>query len=74
MYPIFPSSPQDNRHHLQALRHFYVFALETRLLQAKDIDTGAYVKIDVEVEIQQGDGSKQILHLKTPEIINGSIL
>lgn len=45
VYPIFPSSPQDNRHHLQALRHFYVFALETRLLQAKCIDTGAFVNL-----------------------------
>jgi anaphase-promoting complex subunit 1 len=32
VYPMFPSSPQDNRHHLQALRHFYVLSLETRLL------------------------------------------
>jgi anaphase-promoting complex subunit 1 len=31
-YPIFPSSPSDNRYHLQALRHFYVLAIETRLL------------------------------------------
>jgi len=31
-YPAFPSSPSDNRYHLQALRHFYVLAIETRLL------------------------------------------
>lgn len=31
-YPILPSSPSDNRFHLQALRHFYVLAIETRLL------------------------------------------
>ena len=31
-YPILPDSSSDNRHHLQALRHFYVMAIETRLL------------------------------------------
>ena len=32
LYPVFPSHPNDNRYHLQALRHFYVLAIETRLL------------------------------------------
>lgn len=40
LYPVLPSSPNDNRHHLQALRHFYVLAIETRLLQVKDVDSG----------------------------------
>lgn len=31
-YPIFPTNPSDNRFHLQALRHFYVLAIETRLI------------------------------------------
>lgn len=73
VYPIFPTSAQDNRYHLQALRHFYVFALETRLLQAKDIDTGLFVNIEVDVEILSGD-SKKTIQIKTPEIINGQII
>ena len=32
VYPVFPETPQDNKYYLQAMRHFYVFALETRLL------------------------------------------
>ena len=44
-YPIFPKAPSDNRFHLQALRHFYVMAIETRLLQSKDIDTRKFVNI-----------------------------
>lgn len=32
VYPIFPATPADNKFHLQALRHFYVLAVETRLL------------------------------------------
>ena len=51
-YPILPSNASDNRFHLQALRHFYVLAIETRLLQAKDIDTGKFVNIDVIVKVR----------------------
>lgn len=28
IYPYFPNSPSDNKYHLQALRHFYVLAVE----------------------------------------------
>lgn len=51
-YPILPSSAADNRFHLQALRHFYVMAIETRLLQARDIDTGKYVNVEVSVKVR----------------------
>ena len=51
LYPIFPSSPNDNRYHLQALRHFYVLAIESRLLQARDIDTGEFLNIQMNVEV-----------------------
>ena len=53
VYPIFPASPSDNRHHLQALRHFYILALETRLLQARDIDTGKYVNLEVSLLVRE---------------------
>ena len=51
-YPILPTSASDNRYHLQALRHFYVLAIETRLLQAKDIDTGRFVNVEVSVKVR----------------------
>lgn len=51
-YPILPSSAADNRFHLQALRHFYVMAIETRLLQARDIDTGKFVNVEVSVKVR----------------------
>jgi len=28
IYPHFPNSPNDNKYHLQPLRHFYVLAIE----------------------------------------------
>jgi anaphase-promoting complex subunit 1 len=47
LYPVFPSTPSDNRYHLQALRHFYVLAIETRLLQARDVETGDFVTVPI---------------------------
>ena len=74
-YPILPNSPGDNRFHLQALRHFYVMAIETRLLQARDIDTGKFVNIEVEVSVKdEATGAILKLVQHTPNIINGSIL
>lgn len=50
IYPKFPSSSADNRHHLQAFRHLYVLALEKRLLVTKDADTKELVHVNIEVE------------------------
>ena len=74
-YPILPNSPGDNRFHLQALRHFYVMAIETRLLQARDIDTGKFVNIEVNVTVKdEATGAINKIVQHTPNIINGSIL
>jgi anaphase-promoting complex subunit 1 len=58
LYPVFPNTPNDNRYHLQALRHFYVLAIETRLLQARDIDSGEFVNIQVDVEIEEKESGE----------------
>uniref|UniRef100_A0A1B6C0L0 Uncharacterized protein n=2 Tax=Clastoptera arizonana TaxID=38151 RepID=A0A1B6C0L0_9HEMI len=40
-YPKFPTHSNDNRYHLQAFRHLYVLASESRLLLPRDIDSGS---------------------------------
>lgn len=40
IFPKFPMSSNDNRYHLQAFRHLYMFAVEPRILLPRDIDTG----------------------------------
>ncbi|XP_054263292.1 anaphase-promoting complex subunit 1 [Macrosteles quadrilineatus] len=40
-FPKYPTHSNDNRYHLQALRHLYVLAAESRLLLPRDIDTGS---------------------------------
>jgi anaphase-promoting complex subunit 1 len=32
LYPVFPKEANDNRYHLQAIRHFWVLAIESRLV------------------------------------------
>jgi len=52
LYPKFPTHSNDNRYHLQALRHLYVLACEPRLLVPVDAVTGTreYAHVDVEYE------------------------
>ncbi|CAG9324816.1 unnamed protein product [Blepharisma stoltei] len=50
IYPKFPATSADNRHHLQAFRHLYVLALEKRLLVTKDADTKILAHVPIEVE------------------------
>ncbi|XP_023031148.1 anaphase-promoting complex subunit 1 [Drosophila willistoni] len=38
-FPKFPIHSNDNRYHLQALRHLYVLAVEPRLFLPRDIDS-----------------------------------
>lgn len=43
LFPKFPNHSNDNRYHLQALRHMYVLAVEPRLFLPRDIDSGKLV-------------------------------
>lgn len=56
LFPKFPIHSNDNRYHLQALRHLYVLAVEPRLVLPRDIDTGrlcfcnvSYLTVDNEM-------------------------
>jgi anaphase-promoting complex subunit 1 len=48
-YPLYPSTTIDNRCHLQALRHFWVLAVESRCLVTKDVNSGQIVRVPIEV-------------------------
>ena len=53
-YPLFPGEVSDNRVHLQAFRHLWVFAAEPRCLVVQDIDTGRPVSIKVKIWLRDG--------------------
>ncbi|KAK4556336.1 Anaphase-promoting complex subunit 1 [Recurvomyces mirabilis] len=58
-YPLFPADVHDNRVHLQAFRHFWVFAAEARCLVVEDVDTGRPIRMPVKLSMR--DGSKKVL-------------
>lgn len=57
-YPLFPTEVPDNRVHLQAFRHFWVFAAEARCLVIEDIDTHRPIAMPVTVTMRDGSTSK----------------
>lgn len=58
-YPLFPSDVADNRVHLQALRHLWVFAAEPRCLVVQDIDTARPISMKLKVILR--DGSEKLM-------------
>jgi len=69
IYPHFPSTPSDNKYHLQAMRHLYVLALQTRLLQVKDVETGESVQVPLKVSYHPSTGLPSET-VTTPAIVN----
>lgn len=51
-YPLLPSGIQDNRAHLQAFRHFWVFAADSRCLVSKDMSTSQPVSVPVIIKLK----------------------
>lgn len=52
LFPRFPSSPTDNRYHLQAFRHLYVLAAEARCIEAVDVDSGHSALVPLSVSLR----------------------
>ncbi|PWN41148.1 hypothetical protein IE81DRAFT_367710 [Ceraceosorus guamensis] len=51
-YPRFPSSSSDNRVHPQPCRHFWVLAVEARLLVAQDIESKQLLYLPIRIKSQ----------------------
>lgn len=71
VYPLFPNSPSDNKWHLQALRHFYVLAVEEKVFHAVDVDTNKVVNAKVEMTFLIGNEAKKE-KLNTPILLQES--
>ncbi|XP_043478595.1 anaphase-promoting complex subunit 1 [Leptopilina heterotoma] len=67
LFPKFPTHSNDNRYHLQALRHLYVLAAEPRLLLPRDIDNSQYCYASVTLTFQTEKMSEgQEIIMKAP--------
>ena len=71
IFPQFPNSPTDNKWHLQALRHFYVLAMEEKIFHAVDVDTNKVVSVNTEMEFLSNDRITKE-HLQTPILLQES--
>ena len=67
LYPRMPSSPGDNRCHLQALRHLYVLAAQPRSIEALDVDTGEAVYAPIEILLHSGATLKRVAPCQLPD-------
>jgi len=56
-YPLFPTSVQDNRSHLQAFRHFWVLATDPRCFVTKDAVTGQPINVPIQIKLKAGSPS-----------------
>ena len=61
LYPNFPDSSTDNKYHLQALRHFYVLAIQSKLLQTIDVESGELVSVPLEIEYKKLTNNNQFI-------------
>jgi anaphase-promoting complex subunit 1 len=59
LFPRFPMSTNDNRYHLQALRHLYTLAAEPRLLETRDVDTHETCYVPIEIISEQEKSSRR---------------
>ncbi|XP_065560963.1 anaphase-promoting complex subunit 1-like isoform X3 [Artemia franciscana] len=67
IYPKFPNHSNDNRYHLQALRHLYVIAAEPRLLLPRDLATSNDCSVQLRVYLKDTSHySKVSYYLKAP--------
>ncbi|KAI9102463.1 hypothetical protein DFS34DRAFT_609236 [Phlyctochytrium arcticum] len=62
LYPRYPLSVDDNEGHLQAFRHLWVLAIETRCLVTKDVRTKALCRVPVSITTT----NKEIRQTLTP--------
>ncbi|KPA83237.1 cyclosome subunit-like protein [Leptomonas pyrrhocoris] len=56
-YPQWPSDPEDNTHHLQALRHLYGLAVVPRVMEAVDAVSQQPVSVPVCIFLRSADAS-----------------
>ena len=63
-FPKFPITSNDNRYHLQAFRHLYVLAAEPRLVIPRDIATGKYVYVNLNLKFKNADNLSQPKQMK----------
>ncbi|XP_049533596.1 anaphase-promoting complex subunit 1 [Anopheles darlingi] len=64
LFPKLPTYSNDNRYHLQALRHLYVLALEPRLLVPRNMKNWTICQCDIEYVMK--DRPNEVIRARAP--------
>ncbi|KAG2199662.1 hypothetical protein INT47_005187 [Mucor saturninus] len=62
-YPFYPMNSEDNQDHLQAFRHLWVLAVDSRWLMPFDVDSKKPCRVPMRLEIYEDNG-KSLLQRK----------
>lgn len=67
-YPRYPINSVENYTHLQAYRHFWILAIEPRLINVEEGDTGRTKATPIEVHLRDEglSSADRVLHMTTP--------
>lgn len=68
-FPFFPNYTSDNEQHLQALRHFFVLAVESRLLETRDCHSLELLSTPVQILTKDFNGMPRSVHQTTPVLL-----
>jgi len=69
-YPSWPVTPDDQRSHLQALRHMYALAVEPRCFQAFDVATCRPVHVPVQILLRPSAASRHVGPMQSLQQLN----
>ena len=67
IFPHFPQDTLDNRYHLQAFRHLYVMAVESRCVEVRDVDTNQVEFMPLSFTLHDGDVIESVAPCLLPE-------
>lgn len=73
-YPLFPTDVHDNRVHLQAFRHFWIFAAEARCVIIEDIDTRRPIPMSILLTLRDGSTKRMQAPCLLPDLESISTL
>jgi hypothetical protein len=73
-YPFYPMCTDDNRYHLQAFRHLWVMAVDSRWLMPFDVDNKKPCRVPMNLEIYDDGGKAPLRKIRKVRIEAPSVV
>ncbi|CEP13336.1 hypothetical protein [Parasitella parasitica] len=70
-YPFYPVTTSDNRYHLQAFRHLWVLAVDSRWLMPYDVGNKKPCRVPMKLEIYNDDVDRKVrqVRIEAPSVV-----